>query len=494
MISITSHKENKSVSVYKKWMKKICIFLFWILVWEGLALAVANAIVLAGPRQVLLYLLENGTKKDLWFSIGASFARILAGFFLAYFGGIVIGIVNYRVQFLRELTEPVLASIKAIPVAAVTVLLLLWFSSQSLSIVLCFIIVLPNVYEQMMAGLRNVDEEQLAMANLYGITWWEKLVTIYRMSVVPYLYSSMKICVGLSFKSAVAAEIIATPVGTMGERLYFAKIHLDTPGIFAWTLIIVALSVFSEKILLYGFEFWFVKPMYVGLPKVGMNEKVNKKHSGDSLNESMKHVNVVEEITLDNLTKSYGKNRVIQQMTSSMKAGECHVIMGVSGSGKTTLLNMINGMIQPDEGRISIKCAQESKPGEQKITYGMVFQNEVVLDDYDVIKNIEIFAGHSLTREELDDLEILLPKNCLTQKSSALSGGMKRRLQIARALFSPVSMLIMDEPFRGLDEENRKKCIGMIKKYQRNRILVITSHDARDVEDLGGYKWELELH
>ena len=171
------------------------------------------------------------------------------------------------------------------------------------------------------------------------------------------------------------------------------------------------------------------------------------------------------------------------------------MIMGASGSGKTTLLNMINGMLQPDEGTITMKSSTTNQQGEKKkLTYGMVFQNEVVLEAYTVIKNIEIFVGHSLSKEEKRDLEKLLPKKCLEQKASELSGGMKRRLQIARAIFSSASVLIMDEPFRGLDEENRKNCIAMIKKYQKKRILVLTSHDVRDAEDLGGCKWKLELH
>ena len=178
-----------------------------------------------------------------------------------------------------------------------------------------------------------------------------------------------------------------------------------------------------------------------------------------------------------------------------MKAGECYVIMGESGSGKTTFLSLINGLIQPDEGTIRKKYENTfEQKKHQLLTYGMVFQNEVVLESYDVVKNIEIFVGHSLTNEEKEDLEILLPPKCFKQKSSELSGGMKRRLQIARALFSPTSMLIMDEPFRGLDEENRKRCIEIIKKYQKNRILLITSHDVRDVDELGGVKWVLGSH
>lgn len=481
--------------IYRKWVKRICIFLFWILAWEVLALAVANAIVLASPSQVLMYFIENGTKKEVWFSISASFFRILLGFLLAFCSGIFIGIMNYKVNFLRELIEPLLAAIKAVPVAAVTVLLLLWFSSQSLSVVLCFIIVLPNVYEQMMAGLQNMDKEKLALANCYGLSWWRKMITIYRTNVVPYLYSSMKICVGLSFKSAVAAEIIATPAKTIGERLYFAKIHLDTSGLFAWTLIIVFLSIATEKILLLGFEALVVKPMYDGVVKFKKAVKAEEKNINELVRKKESQLCVVEEIVLQNVSKLYGENLVISNMSCCMKAGECYVIMGESGSGKTTFLSLINGLIQPDEGTIRKKYENTfEQKKHQLLTYGMVFQNEVVLESYDVVKNIEIFVGHSLTNEEKEDLEILLPPKCFKQKSSELSGGMKRRLQIARALFSPTSMLIMDEPFRGLDEENRKRCIEIIKKYQKNRILLITSHDVRDVDELGGVKWVLGSH
>ena len=475
---------------YQKWIKKIFILLFWLLVWEGLALAVANAIVLASPGQVFAYLIENGREKELWASIGGSLGRILAGFLLAFLCGIVMAVINYQVRLLRELTEPLLSAIKAIPVAAVTVLLLLWFSSKNLSVVLCFIIVLPNVYEQMMAGLENVDKEQLVVANCYGISRWQKLLVIYRTSVVPYLYSSMKICVGLSFKSAIAAEIIATPVKTMGERLYFAKIHLDTPGLFAWTLIIVVLSVVTEKLLLCLFDFFFVKPSYDGVQEKWANTE-DAKRNGEKEN-GREISTLVEAICIENLQKSYGENKVIQDLNGTLHKGECHVIMGESGSGKTTLLNLLTGLVQPEDGAVKIQCKEDSK--DKKLTYGMVFQSEVVLESYDVIKNIEIFTGHRLTKEEEQDLEILLPKNCLKEKCSTLSGGMKRRVQIARAIFSHTSMLVMDEPFRGLDEGNRKKCIVMIKKYQRNRILVIASHDERDAEDLGGVKWKLESH
>lgn len=468
----------------KRWIKKTMIFLFWLLVWEILALAVANAIVLAGPVEVLHYLMEKGKEKELWLSLFFSLTRILTGFLSAFAAGSLLGMCSYRYSLIREFVAPFLTIIKAVPVAAVTVLLLLWFPSQYLSVVLCFIIVLPNVYEQMVMGLLQVDQEQLAMANCYGASFLEKAVVIYRCSAAPYLYSSMKICVGLSFKSAVAAEIIATPARTMGERLYFAKIHLDTPGIFAWTLLIVLLSALTEKILLWIFESLVMKPAYVPVVLSDRNRKKKERQPSKLVR-----------IHLAEVCKSYGENHVIKNLNWLMEAGQCYVIMGESGRGKTTLLNLINGIVQPESGSIErIKGISKGKSKKQKVTYGVVFQNEVVLHSYDVIKNIEIFAGHKLSTEERSDLERLLPVKCLHEKCETLSGGMKRRVQIARAIFSDTSVLIMDEPFRGLDEANRKLCIELIKKYQKNRMLIIASHDGRDAKDLGGVNWKLELH
>ena len=135
-----------------------------------------------------------------------------------------------------------------------------------------------------------------------------------------------------------------------------------------------------------------------------------------------------------------------------------------------------------------------TKTGVNFEEFGKLIEDQIKNNIDSIIVCGTTGEASTMTNEEKKDLEIMLTPKCFGQKSSELSGGMKRRLQIARALFSPTSMLIMDEPFRGLDEENRKRCIGMIKKYQKNRILLITSHDVRDVEELGGIKWVLGSH
>lgn len=144
---------------HKVWIKKTGIILFWILIWEIIALAVANAIVLATPFQVIGYLKEHITDEVFWYSIGKSLGNILLGFFASYVIGILLGILSYLYKWIEELLKPLFSMIKATPVATITVLLLLWFGAANLSVIICFLIVLPNVYEQMLVGLKNMNRQ-----------------------------------------------------------------------------------------------------------------------------------------------------------------------------------------------------------------------------------------------------------------------------------------------------------------------------------------------
>jgi len=437
------------------------------------ALAVANAIVLATPWDVAKYLLLHITDGIFYLSVCRSMIRIIIGFALALATGILLAVICYRFSWIQSLLEPLMSVVKATPVAAITVILLLWLGSGQLSLVLCFLVVLPNVYEQMLAGLEHMDKNLLMLAHCYRLPFFSRLVTIYRTETSANLYGCLRACIGLSFKSAVAAEIIAVPVETMGERLYYAKIHLDTPGLFAWTFVVVLLSVLVERLFLWLFRIWMTASPVIQSTcgEVAGTESV--------------------EIVLENLEKSYGNSQVLCGLNRRIHSGECHVVMGRSGIGKTTLLHLIAGLEKTDKGTIIITPHQNAVHG-QKIPFGMVFQDEVVLNTYTALQNIEICAGRRLTSEELHDFKLLLPEDALHKKADQLSGGMKRRVQIARALFSPASVLLMDEPFRGLDEGTKETCISFIKKYRMGRTMIVSAHDEADAECLGGIIWKPE--
>ncbi|MBR1693143.1 MAG: ATP-binding cassette domain-containing protein, partial [Lachnospiraceae bacterium] len=435
----------------KKNMKTAGAILFWLLIWEIVALAVANAIVIATPQAVVKYLIVHVTDRVFYLSIGRSWVRIVAGFVLAFLSGTALAVICYRFHWIRGLFGPLMAAIKATPVAAITVILLLWVSSKRLSVVLCFLLVLPSVYEQLLAGLDHMNPGLLELAYCYRLPFYRRLLTIYRSETAAGLYGSLKACVGLSFKSAVAAEIIAIPLNTMGERLYFAKIHLDTPGVFAWTFVVVLLSAVTERFFLRIFQS-AMKRTPDGLGRSGGRQErgqspserqnidysvlTQKKNGKENVRADVPE-RAYPEITLENVGKAYGGRSVLNGLDRTMRSGECHLIVGPSGAGKTTLLRILAHLTKPDQGTLTIAAGRGSeakKTGSMQI--GMVFQDEVVLPDYTALQNIEIFAGRRLSYEERMSLAQLLPADCLDKRASELSGGMKRRVQIARTMFS----------------------------------------------------------
>lgn len=224
--------------------------LFALLLWQGVAVAVGFEVLLPTPLAVLgrfFALLRQG---PFYLSLWVSFSRIALGFFLALFAGILLGALAARFSAIRILLFPYMVTIRSVPVASFVVIALIWLSSRSLSVFISFLIVLPIVYNNLLAGFHSVDKGLAEMARVYRVPFFRRIRVLYGAALEPYLLSACGTGVGLAFKSGVAAEIIGIPAGSVGEKLYDAKLYLDTVDLFAWTLAIVLLSVLFEKLFL----------------------------------------------------------------------------------------------------------------------------------------------------------------------------------------------------------------------------------------------------
>ena len=261
-----------------------------------------------------------------------------------------------------------------------------------------------------------------------------------------------------------------------------SKIYLDTAGLFAWTLIVILLSFIFEKTVLYlikTFAEWKPYPI-VDRRKIRREEdtKFQSAFYRSSANA------VTPDIHICNLSKAYGKQQVLMDFTCTIKSGGQYCLMAPSGSGKTTLLRRINCIEQPDAGKI------DGLPEY----IGTVFQEYRLCEEYDVVANIMLIMKRrssrmsdacksritieSVRKEALR----ILPEECLSKKVSELSGGMRRRCAILRAMLSDAGLLIMDEPFTGLDDENRRKTAAYILEKLNGRTLIVSTHREEDVK------------
>ena len=228
---------------------------FWLLVWQGASMALAalyphGHLLLASPLSTLVRLGQLAVTAAFWRAIGWSALRIIGGFLLSCCAASLLAIPASRFQWVRELLSPLVAAVKAVPVASFIILALVWLDSRSLSCFIAFLMVFPPVYLGVLEGIRQTDGKLLEMAKVFRVPLGRQVRGIYLPAVLPHFRTAVSLGLGLCWKAGIAAEVIGLPGGSLGERLYSAKVYFQTPDLFDWTAVIVAVSVAFEKLFL----------------------------------------------------------------------------------------------------------------------------------------------------------------------------------------------------------------------------------------------------
>ena len=203
------------------------------------------------PLRVLERLCGLVREPQFYAAVGFSFVRIVAGFLLGLGCGTLLAVAASRWHLAEVLLWPYVTVIKTTPVASVIILCLIWLDSSSLPVFISFLMVLPIVYANMLEGIRQTDQKLLEMAKLFRVGAGRRLLYIYLPQLRPYLITACSVALGLSWKAGIAAEVIGIPDGSIGERLYEAKVYLNSADLFAWTVVIIAVSIAFEKLFLW---------------------------------------------------------------------------------------------------------------------------------------------------------------------------------------------------------------------------------------------------
>lgn len=209
---------------------------------------VGYAILLPSPFLTLTRLWALLWEDFFWISIFNSLYRLTFGFFFGILLGVWAGIMSFRYLWIKQLLHPVILICKSVPIASFIILILIWFSSGQLSIIISFIMVFPIVYTNLSTALEELDPKLYDMAKVFALSPYANFRYITLPQVMPSLRSASIMGVGMALKAGIAAELIGMPKNSIGEQLYKAKLYLDTPNLFAWTFAIVILSFVCEKI------------------------------------------------------------------------------------------------------------------------------------------------------------------------------------------------------------------------------------------------------
>lgn len=183
------------------------------------------------------------------------------------------------------------------------------------------------------------------------------------------------------------------------------------------------------------------------------------------------------DIVINRLSKKFGNKEVLRDFSLRIKEGTSLSVMASSGKGKTTLLKILAGLETPDKGYIE---------GLENKRISMVFQEDRLCPTLNALSNIRLVCGKEIKETQIyHELEEVGLKGNEKHPVKELSGGMKRRVAIVRALLAPYDILLLDEPFTGLDNESKKKIIDYIKEKNKMRTIILVTHDHWEAEALG---------
>lgn len=431
-------------------VKKTAIIIGLIVLWQFLSYVIKNNILFVGPVEVAKRLIEMSVQEIFWKSVLGSLFRILVGFWIAFLLGYLCAFISGRFSLFEDIMWPLVSVFKSVPVASVVVLFLIWFGAKWLSVYVSFMVVFPNVYINLMEAVKKADAKMLDMAKEYRLTYFRTWRYIIGESAMPLLIGAVRLSVGMSFKSGVAAEIIGLPEHSIGEQLYMSKIYIDTAGVLSWTLVVVLLCYICEKVIIA----FIIKLMEFSMSCHKALPALSKDECSD--------------VVLKNIKLSYGEQTIFDDFSYRFGSGKSYVVTGESGQGKTSLLNLIRGSVNAEAGKIE---------GNNQLI-SMMFQEDRLVESMTALDNLLLIRSEYKPDNIKKMLKELIPDIDFKKRISEYSGGMKRRVSLIRAIIASGQVLILDEPFSGLDHDNKIKAMSFIAKYRRNRMLILTSHDV----------------
>ena len=428
---------------------------FWLLLWQAASVCIGSDLLLVSPVKVLVTLAGLITTGDFWATVLFSTVRILSGFVLAVLVGVVLAVLAAGSGVVRALLRPLMVTVKSIPVASFIILALLWLrNTGNLAVFISFLMVLPIVYTNTLTGIRQADAQLLELARLYRVPWGRAMRYIRLPAVLPPFRAACAVGLGLCWKSGVAAEVIGITSGSIGEKLYDAKLLFSTAELLAWTVVIVLLSLCFEKLFLRALDWAGRQALRVTAPRPT-------------------EPGTAGPVRMEQVSKGFGDAPVLQDLSLEFPAGEMVCVMGPSGQGKTTLLRVVAGLLKPDRGTVSA--------GDTR--FSAAFQEERLLEYADAVDNVRFVCG--LPEQKIRDAlySLGLEKDACGRPVAELSGGQRRRVALARAMLADgAGAVLLDEPFKGLDEEAHRCAARFVQERRQGRTVLVVTHDAQDAQ------------
>lgn len=390
-------------------------------------------------------------------SIGTTCLRACVGLLLSLAAASITAFLLNRSEGIRLLFMPWLSLLRSVPVISFILLALIFLNPEMIPLLIAFLTMYPLLTENLLKGLMNRRDSWKMLARQFHLNAWNRLFQINYPQLKPYLFSGLASAVGFGWRAIIMGEVLSQCVDGIGKRMKEAQVFIDVPELIAWTLVAIVLSWLTDK-LISRLSDW--------------QPSVRYRHSAVELQAVSLQPN---DICLTDVSYSYG----VHHMNIVLKAGKVYALSAPSGQGKTTLLQLLNGTLRPTGGEISCLPGQTAN----------LFQEPTLLPQLTAKENIMLGGAAYCDRAILEQQSLRLLAAFQLEKQAerypaALSYGQQQRVALARALIFPAGLLLLDEPFNGLDVELRQLVARFLVAWQQEKqaTVVFSSHHAEEIK------------
>ena len=250
------------IQAVKKWLTAtwwgksitaLVAVLLWLLVWHVAAKDMGKPLLLPTPMAVWKRLLELAVTGNFWRATLHSLLRVLGGIATGVSAAVIVAALTAAFRPLEILLSPLITVIKSTPVASFIILAMLWIGDNTLPVFISFLMVFPVVWANLHTALRAIPQPYHDLAHIYRLPLGRRIRRIYAPHALPYFLSACRSSLGLAWKAGIAAEVLALPALSIGKHLNDSKLYLETTDLFAWTVVVIILSLILD--LLAGFLF-----------------------------------------------------------------------------------------------------------------------------------------------------------------------------------------------------------------------------------------------
>ena len=251
-------------SITKNKLKRTLIYaiglLFWIGVWQISATLLDKPYLLPTPSATFAALGEVLLSKSFPKVVGLTLFRVLLGLTIGIVMGVLLAFLTNRFTPASAIVSPIISIIKSTPVASFIVILWVLFDGGTLAVIVAFLMVMPIIWQNLTDGFSAIDKELSELCTVYNFSYIKRLRLLIIPTLLDYFIPALITATGLAWKSEIAAEIIAYTKHSVGAMINDAKYFLETPKVFALTMIVVIMSLLLEGLTKYLLRRWKNEP------------------------------------------------------------------------------------------------------------------------------------------------------------------------------------------------------------------------------------------